>query len=90
MQSDYAYRTYAQRLRWHGIGHALYSPVTSDRIRVGAVGFFDLNGVWNLLQVDSFVSELGLRIATAGPWDRSPMISQGTKGVGIALGMNFE
>jgi hypothetical protein len=83
-----AHKTFARLLKWHGIGHALYSPVTADRVRPGTIGYFD-NGSWNALPVAPFDSS-EIRLVTEGPRGRSPMTSQSIQKYGATLNLSFE
>ena len=38
--------TYAERMKCHPFGFALYHPASSRILRPGSVGFFDSLGVW--------------------------------------------
>ena len=44
--SENVYKTYAQLLKWHKKGHALWEPIQTHRIPLGSVGYFDEKGRW--------------------------------------------
>ena len=41
--------TYTKRLAVHPYGHALYHPTSTKELRPGSVGFFNTEGLWNLV-----------------------------------------
>ena len=84
-----AHKTFAQLLKWHGIGHALYSPVTADRLRPCSVGYFDDSGSWNALPATP-IDPSEIRLVSEGPRDRSPMTSQSIQNYGAKLNISFE
>lgn len=42
-------RTYADSMRHHGYGLALFEPISCNSLRPASVGFFGADGNWNLI-----------------------------------------
>ena len=45
---------YAESLRHHSFGYALYHPCPSTVLTPGSIGYFDNVGEWNPMEFDSF------------------------------------
>jgi hypothetical protein len=59
MPSNNVYRTYADLLKWHNKGYALWEPPLSEKMRPGSVGRLDEKGRWvplyaNIMDVPVF------------------------------------
>lgn len=52
MSSQSVHRTYANLLKWHGKGFALWDPVAVDQMSPGSVGYFDSKGRWHRFMRD--------------------------------------
>jgi len=46
------HRIYATLLKNYSSGHALYYPIPADKVRPGALGYFDASGAWQPLASD--------------------------------------
>lgn len=41
------HKQYADEMRWHDLGYALYHPQSSSALAIGDVGIFNALGQWN-------------------------------------------
>lgn len=48
------HQMYAETLRHHSFGYALYHPCPSTVLTPGSIGYFDNVGEWNPMEFDSF------------------------------------
>ena len=89
------HRIYAKLLENYSSGHALYYPIAADKVRPGALGYFDGTGAWKSLASDVKSVEwpipafTGNLQATADPaYAVDEFHSEGTFKVGGKFGLN--
>ena len=97
MSEDNIYKTYAQLLRWHQKGHALWEPIRADRIRLGSVGYFDKKGRWETLfqnlhdtppEMAPFTKDVTF-VSESGDTYRD-FTSRNLEGMELGLGISFK
>ena|SRR5579859_343901 len=52
MAKNTVHKTYAELLKWHNKGFALWEPFSSPILTPGSVGFFDSKTRWNCIHED--------------------------------------
>jgi len=89
------HRIYAELLKNYSSGHALYYPIPADKVRPGALGYFDGTGAWQSLANDVKSVEwpippfTGNLQTTADPaYQVDEFRSEGTLKVGGKFGLN--
>ena len=97
MSHDSIYKIYAQLLKWHNKGHALWEPVRSDRIRPGSVGYFDRKGRWetvlqNVQDVPSPMEPFtkDIKCVEENTDTSRDFISKSFEGIDLNLGIAYE
>ena len=94
--SDNVYRTYANLLRWHKKGYALWEPILSPRIKLGSVGYFDEKGRWEEVFPHITAAPLDLQYTAKfadvieSTDDRREFRSKSFDNVEISLGVSVE
>lgn len=52
MSSDKLHKSFANLLKYHSRGHALYHPIPMSEVQIGSLGMFDDNGHWYRIYED--------------------------------------